>query len=803
MGETPYQEHKFDTLSLLEGLTESDSGSYSLEEILSEFGGESTFSESKKTRNEEEIVQQIQQAIDHEIEMTPAEPVPVISIEKEEPEKEEPLSEAEALLRQHGIRLVRKEQELPDEELPEKPMAAADPKTAPTGVLPDLIRIRIKDEKNQAKAAKKEDDREDNEGRSGVPSGNLPSALALYADSNKKMKRGRGLMLLSFILFVVSLYWTLAVSKGWSSKAILSDARLSSMILAGITLFSALLSFETTTRGFRELFSLQLRFGGAYAVLLLLTIVSCFLCKEGDKLPPCSVVCLLNLFALWGETLHSAAIRRSLRPLMKEESNPSSATVLDRAVEGCHTVSRGIYSEAEHVQALLSENHMQQQMDGYAAAALILSVSGAVVLKARFNLPVLRNWNLLLAALIPMAGFIGYERPFAAFARSLMKKDSAISGWKGAQVLKDADSIMMTDADLFPNKQVKLSGVKLFGNYTMSQASSYMAAAVSVSECGLAPVFVELRENSNGRRLDVTQFRRYEGGGIGAEITGDVVLIGSRRFMTLMGIALPAETDIRDAVYMSVNGKLAALFVLHYKASAKVHRAMVRAIKQTGTRLVICSRDFMITPKMLEDLFKIKAEDVIFPSTADRDSLAALSGRTDGTQGAILPDNSFDSLSDITIYAKKLGTVTRISAVLCMALSVISSVILFIMLLRKAVVTVFTVLMLDLIVAVPVLLLTGNTAMQLDDGEKKQESGKEKPKEKSNRMEKPVNTEKKTADSGKKTATAQKAGTKTPAAKSSGKAAAKPAPKKSSSGSAKTAKTTQKGTPVKKTQKKK
>lgn len=771
MGETPIQEHKFDTLSLLAGLTESDAAEYSLEDILNEFGQGEYPAEQKQTHKEEEIVQQIQQAIDHEIEMLPAEPAPVISLENVEPEP--PLSEAEALLRRHGVRLVRREQELPDEELPEeveeKNTAPVDPQTAPTGILPDLINIKIKDviskrEKPHMEIPEEEEEDEENRTRL-LPVQNLPSAEMLYHEAVKDSRRGRRLMFFSFLLAALSLYWTLSTLYGWNSKPVFMDVRRSSLILAAITAVSAVLSYETVTRGFRELFALQLRFSGAYALLLLLTVVSSFFCKENGRLPPCCAVCLLNFFALWGDTLHSTGIRRSTRPLMKEDARHSSATVMTQAIEGYQTVTRGVYYENEHVQGLLSENHMQQQMDGYAAAALIISVSGAVILKAKLNLPVLWSWNLLLAALIPLGGFVGYERPFAALARTLMKKDSALSGWKGAEVLKDADSVLMTDEDIFPNRQVKLSGVKLFDNCSIAQASSYMAAALEVAECELAGVFSDFRESSNGRRLSVTQFRRYEGGGIGAEITGDVVLVGSRRFMKLMGIAIPSETEIQNAVYMSVNGRLAALFVLHYKASAKVHRAMVRVIDQTGMKLVVGSRDFMITPKLLEDLFKIKAENLVFPSAAERDSLAALSGRMDGTQGAILPDDSFDSLSDITIFAKRLGVITRVSAVLCMLLSVIGSFILFMMLLRKAAVSAFTVFLLNLLVTLPVLLLTESTAVQSRRGEKGQEAPKQASQERSNRMEKPESSK-----DGKSGGPAAAASRKRKPAKNGGKA---------------------------------
>ncbi len=760
MSETPNQEHKFDTLSLLEGLTEADSSHYNLEEILREFGGEEV-REEKKSRKEQEMVEQIQQAITHEIEMSPEEAAPVISIENmlptkdggeaaaeepaEEKKEEEPLSEADALLRKHGLRLVRREQKLPEEEPPEK--AEKESLSEPSAAEPAAISIKIKDVVSRKKESTEEEEEEEVLDLPKEKIKVLPSAEALYHQANRSKKRGKGLIFLSFLITCVSLYWTLAFTRGWGTKAVFTDGQKASFVLAGLMVLSAFLSFETMARGFRELFSLQLRFSGAYTLLLLLTLYSAVTYKEGGYLAPCAVVSLISLFALWGDTLHHSGIRRSLRPLMKEEIHPSSATVLENAAEGCRTAARGIYSEEEHVRSLLSENHMQKQMDSYAAIALILSAAGAVIIKAKLNCQVLYVWNILLAALIPVAGFIGYERPFAALARVLMKKDSALSGWEGARVLSNADSVLMTDSDLFPKNQVKLSGVKLYGDFTMGRAASYVAAATEVSGCGIAPIFAELRENNNGRILDVYQFRFYEGGGIGAEITGDVVLVGSRRFMKLMGIPMEANPEIQNAVYMSVNGKPAAVFVLHYKVASRVRRAMSRLIKETGVKLLVASRDFMITPKFLEEIFKIQMDDVLFPSASERDSLAALDCRTEGSQGAILPDDSFDSLSDIMLFAKKLGSLTRLAAALSMVFSVLVAGILFALFLKKTVVTSVMLFLLSLLAAFPVLLVTASPFESAEGDTKKQPAASEK--KPSGKMEKPASDEKSVSSSRK------------------------------------------------------
>ena len=87
---------------------------------------------------------------------------------------------------------------------------------------------------------------------------------------------------------------------------------------------------------------------------------------------------------------------------------------------------------------------------------------------------------------------------------------------------------------------------------------------VQTAGSGLVPLFEEIMHNQNGRHYGVDTFRRYEGGGLGAEIRGDVILMGSLGFMKLMRVHMPEGARVKQAVYLSVNGELAAVFALSY-----------------------------------------------------------------------------------------------------------------------------------------------------------------------------------------------------------------------------------------------
>ena len=92
----------------------------------------------------------------------------------------------------------------------------------------------------------------------------------------------------------------------------------------------------------------------------------------------------------------------------------------------------------------------------------------------------------------------------------------------------------------------------------------YATAVLQAAGSGLLPLFEEVMRSENGRRYTADSFRQYEGGGLGAEIRGDVVLLGSLPFMRLMGVHVPEGTRVQSAVYISVNRELVGVFALTY-----------------------------------------------------------------------------------------------------------------------------------------------------------------------------------------------------------------------------------------------
>ena len=203
------------------------------------------------------------------------------------------------------------------------------------------------------------------------------------------------------------------------------------------------------------------------------------------------------------------------------------------------------------------------------------------------------TWTAMLLAAYPMGAALSFARPFAIQSKRLFRSGGAIAGWFGARALGGECGLAIEDNDLFPKANVTLNGMKIYSDRSVSQIIGYAAAVVETAGSGLVPLFQEMMKNQNGRHYTVDTFRRYEGGGLGAEIRGDVILMGSLAFMKLMKVRMPEGTKVKQAVYLSINGELAGVFALNYAPASAARSSLIAAIRANGLIPILATRDFM------------------------------------------------------------------------------------------------------------------------------------------------------------------------------------------------------------------
>lgn len=140
--------------------------------------------------------------------------------------------------------------------------------------------------------------------------------------------------------------------------------------------------------------------------------------------------------------------------------------------------------------------------------------------------------------------------------------------------------------------------------------------------------------------------------------------------MKLMRVRVPEGTRLKQAVYLSVNGELTAVFALNYAPAESVRAGLASVLRAGALVPVLATRDFMITPQFLKQRYKIPPEHIEFPIVEERAALSEPETVRSGTQGALMARSSFASFAGSVVAARGL----RSTAILCICIALVGSI---------------------------------------------------------------------------------------------------------------------------------
>lgn len=635
---------------------------YSLEEIMNEFGGWTKRDAPAPAEPvTDETVRLAVPAAETKGEEKPAEPPAGGDTIRFTPVEEEKAPEPE----RPAVWTYRGE---PD---PERP--APDPKEAR-----ELARAERREkrqaekrrrqlERFQKKEARKKRAQEQPEHTFASPE----AAYAFYAAAS-----GTRLRLLVSTLLCLGSVLLLVLSTPLITGAFSDHAAVFSAAMLGLLILQAVCSYDVCLSGVIAL--LRFRFD-QYSMLFLAlcaVVADAFFAVAEGRTPFCTVAGILLLLALWGRDLLYDARRRSLRAISNMDE-PVAAIREEKAWHGYDCIFRAPGDAEQFAVQLEMPDAGSRIMRVWAPVMTAVTLALSVLTSLRTGEHFLWAWSAMLLASFPAGILIAYAKPFSALARRLYRAGAAIAGWQGARILSGEAGLIVEDADLFPPQNVTQGGMKLYGSRPAPMVIGYANAVVQTAGSGLVPLFEQMMHDQNGRRYTVDTFRRYEGGGLGATIRGDVVLMGSIAFMKLMRVRVPEGTRLKQAVYLSVNGELTAVFALNY-APAESVRAGLSAVLRAGSLVpVLATRDFMITPQFLKLRYKIPPEHIEFPIVEERARLSSQEIPRTGPQGALMARSSFASFAGSVVSARTLRGAAIIAMIVALAGSVLGTALMF------------------------------------------------------------------------------------------------------------------------------
>ena len=385
-------------------------------------------------------------------------------------------------------------------------------------------------------------------------------------------------------------------------------------------------------------------------------------------LPYCAVSALTLTFAAFGEKFNLRAITETLKTaaasaepygLQAEYNGDINKSVLKKAYNRVD----GFYDNLMHPD--VSETAFRYAAPILLAAALLLSLL-TVLIKGGGEL-FLHILSALLAAAAPFSLLMTFSVPFSTVAKSIRKSGTALAGWGGADDVCFTDGACVTDEDLFPPGTVKLTGVKLFDDASPEKAIRYTASLIMASGSGLSSLFSEVLKTQGMNKIKVEDFACYEGG-IGALVRGERVATGSAAFMNLLGIRVPDDTNMKNAVYTAVENRLIAMFTVDYTPINSVQSALISILKWR-IKLFFAVRDFNVTPLMLEQKFRVSLEGIEYIQTRDSYSISDVNSGKQGRMAAVLTREGLGPFAE----AVTGGRLLKSAALVATAVSVISA----------------------------------------------------------------------------------------------------------------------------------
>jgi len=533
-----------------------------------------------------------------------------------------------------------------------------------------------------------------------------PSPEEALEEYRRRFRRLRPMTVVSWCLMLLALAAVVISISPWRLAQYL-PVPLCNKITLAVLLLQCILALDPLSRGIREMIRGQFTVPGMLLLTASVTAIQGFATLRDSAFSFSVTGAFLVTLGLWGEYLQVSAKLRTLVLVMNMES-PKAAARFPQVWKEKDGLCRVEADLTRLTRDLESRSIGEKAVDTTALILTAASLAVACLLALRGGVDFLWAWDLLLLGACPIGGALAFSRTFCLASKYLKSCGAALAGYDGALRLSGEAAVVLTDDDLFSRQHLSLNGIKVFGDFSAERLLGYAVALLQRSGAkSLCRTFDDVLTEQNGPHYRTGDFRTYEAGGLGGQVQADVVLLGGLGFMDLMGVQLPMDTRLKQALYISVNGVAEGVFAISYHPSDAVRSGLSALLSCRKIEPVLATQDPLITPALVKLKYGLPGDYLEYPSGKDR-AILATAAEGEGEQGAYLSRDSFLSFS----VAVAVGRQLRRSVSLAFALAALAAVIGFLLLTVMAVVNAreaadaVTLLVYHMIWLVPVGLLT-------------------------------------------------------------------------------------------------
>ena len=499
-----------------------------------------------------------------------------------------------------------------------------------------------------------------------VPPDTPPQELARTYGKGIKTLRLRGLLV--FLLLILAVVQLAIPAAGFYWLPPLDEFTVQAWGAFGMLCLGFLLSADVLIAGLGRMFRGRVGMDSMAALAVIFTLADAAALamtqnREGQL--PYAAAGLAQLFFLLHGAYHKKCGLRLTCRTAAASAQPYLLTLDEGKWNGKDTYCKWSGEPQGFGSQIQMDDGAQRIYRRYCPLLLLGCVLLSLLVSVGMGKPQHLLWCLsaTFTAATALGGSLVYARPFHKVARRLAQSGAALAGWPGMVQSRKGDRVVITDGDLFPPGYVELNGIKVFGDYSIERVVSYTATLIRDSGSGLTKLFHDLMRAQGGIFRQADHLCCYEGGGLSANIRGYQVLVGSAAFMNLMEVSLPQGLHVKNAVFCAVDGELAGIFALNYSLPDMVFPSL-DALMRERVAPVLATRDFNLIPAMLHQRFKLAADKMDFPPVERRRELSDPDQPHNSTITAVLCREGLLPYADSVVGARRLRRSTRLGAVL-------------------------------------------------------------------------------------------------------------------------------------------
>lgn len=226
---------------------------------------------------------------------------------------------------------------------------------------------------------------------------------------------------------------------------------------------------------------------------------------------------------------------------------------------------------------------------------------------------------------VPAGSLLASVLPLHKANKRLNLDGAMIANQDAAEECAKSNAVVIDSADIFDRARCDMHGMKEFKNFRLDDVLLYTAAMVIHSGGPLTDVFDKVIAGHRELLPPVKSFSYEDRQGLSALIHGHKILLGNRTFLVNHSIDVPNKTDEdkykhsgRKILYLAIANKIAAIFVVSYKADESL-LPYLHILENNGIQLLVRTCDANITEDLLSDCLELPITNIkVISATSGR-----------------------------------------------------------------------------------------------------------------------------------------------------------------------------------------